>query len=85
MGKESTYNAGDTGDSGLITGSGRSSEEGNDNSLQYSCLGNPTDRGAGWATAHGIAKSWTQLSNKAYTHVMKKQNQQKKDEQIELD
>ena len=31
------------------------------NPLQYSCLGNPTDRGAWWATVHGLAKSWTQL------------------------
>ena len=39
---------------GLIPGSGRSSEEGNGNPLQYSCLGNPMDRGAWWATVHGI-------------------------------
>ena len=38
-------------------------EEGNGNSLQYSCLENPMDRGAWWATIHGVAKSWTQLSN----------------------
>ena len=38
--------AGDTGDIVLIPGSGRSPEEGNGNPLQYSCLGNPTDRGA---------------------------------------
>ena len=31
--------------------------------LQYSCLENPMDRGAWWATVHGVAKSWTQLSN----------------------
>ena len=40
----------------LIYGSGRSSGEGNDNPLQYSCLGNPMDRGAWWATVHGVAK-----------------------------
>ena len=36
------------GDSGSIPGSGRSSGEGNGNSLQYSCLGNPMDRGVWW-------------------------------------
>ena len=45
--------------SGLIAGSGRSPGEGNGNSLQYSCLGNPMDRGAWRATVHGVAKSWT--------------------------
>ena len=33
------------------------------NPLQYSCLENPMDRGAWWATVHGVAKSWTQLSD----------------------
>ena len=37
-----------------------SSGEGNGNPLQYSCLENPLDRGAWWATAHGIPKSWTE-------------------------
>ena len=46
---------------GLIPGSGRSLGEGNGNSLQYSCLENPVDRGAWQATVHGVAKSWTQL------------------------
>ena len=41
----------------LIAGSGRSPGEGNGNSLQYSCLGNPMNRGAWWATVHGVAKS----------------------------
>ena len=49
--------AGDTEDMVLIPGSGRSPEEGNGNPRQYSCLGNPTDRGAWWAIVHGIAKS----------------------------
>ena len=44
------------GDAGLISGSGRSPGEGNDNPLQYSCLGNPMDRGAWWATGHGVTK-----------------------------
>ena len=40
----------------LIPGSGRSPGEGNGNVLQYSCLGNPMDRGAWWATVHGVAE-----------------------------
>ena len=54
-GKESTSNAGDEGDTDLILGSGRSPGGGNGNPLQYFCLGNPMDRGAGWATVHGVA------------------------------
>ena len=46
----------------LIPGLGRSPGIGNCNPLQYSCLGNPMDRGAWPATVHGIAKSQTQLS-----------------------
>ena len=42
---------------------------GNDNPLQYSCLGNPTDRGAWWATVYGATKSWTRLSNWTYRHT----------------
>ena len=60
--KNPTANAGDARDSGSIPGSGRSSGEGNGNPLQFSCLENPMDRGAWWATVHGVAKSWTQLS-----------------------
>ena len=58
--KESACNAGDL---GLIPGLGRSPREGNGNPLQYSCLGNPMDRGAWWATVHGVAKSRTWLSD----------------------
>ena len=47
------------GDMGSIPGLGRFSGEGNGNPLQYSCLGNPIDRGASQATVHGVAKSWT--------------------------
>ena len=50
------------GDVGSIPGSGRSPGEGNDNPLQYSCLGNPMDRGAWGVTTHGVSKSWTRLS-----------------------
>ena len=45
------------GDLGLIPGLGRSPGEGNGNPLQYSCLENPMDGGAWWATVHGVAKS----------------------------
>ena len=55
-------NAGDSGDTGSTPGSGRFPEERNGNSLQYSCLENPINRGAWRATVHGVAKSWTQLS-----------------------
>ena len=59
--KNSHANAGDIRDMGLIPGLGRSPVEGNDNSLQYSCLENPMDRGAWQAEVHGVAKSQTQL------------------------
>ena len=52
-------NAGDTRDTGLIPGLGRSTEEGNGNLLQYSLLGNLLNRGAWQAAVHGIEKSWT--------------------------
>ena len=48
---------------GLILGLGRSPEEGNGYPLQYSCLENSIDRGAWWATVHGVSKHWTQPSN----------------------
>ena len=56
-------NAGRTGDSGSILGSGRSPGVGNGNPLQYSCLENSMDRGAWWATVSGVTKSRTQLSD----------------------
>ena len=59
--KESACNAGDTGDVGLISGSGRSPGGGHGNPLQYSCQENPMDRGAWWATIHRVTESWTQL------------------------
>ena len=58
--KESTCN---TEDPPSILGSGGYPGEGSGYPLQYSCLGNPMVRGAWWAIVHGIAKSWTQLSN----------------------
>ena len=48
--------AGDAGDSGLIPGSERSTEEGNDNPLQFSCLENSMDRGVWWAKVHGLQR-----------------------------
>ena len=59
-GKESTCNAGDP---GSIPGLGRSPGEGNGNPLQCSCLKNPMDQGAWWATVLGIEKSRTRLSD----------------------
>ena len=54
--KESAYNMGDL---GSIPGLGRSPGGGHGNPLQYSCLENPMDRGAWWATVHGVEKSQT--------------------------
>ena len=51
-----------TRDTGPIPGLGRSSGGGNGNPLQYSCLGNPMDRGAWQAMAHEVRKSQTRLS-----------------------
>ena len=53
------------GDGGSIPRSGRSPGEGNSNSLQYSCLENSMDRGAWWATVHGVTKNQTQVSELA--------------------
>ena len=61
MVKNPPANEGDIRDMGSIPGSGRSPGEGNGNPLQYSCLENPTDRGAWQASAHGVAKSQKQL------------------------
>ena len=63
-GKACAYTAGDL---GSIPGWGRSPGEGNGNPFQYSCLENPMDGGARWATAHGVAKSRTRLSDFTFT------------------
>ena len=60
MVKNPSTNAGDV---GSVHGSGRSSAVGNGTPLQYSCLGNPMDRGAWRAIVHGVTKSQTQLSD----------------------
>ena len=54
--KNSLASAGDIRDTDLIPGSGRSLGEGNGNPLQYSCLEKPMDRGAWWATVHGLQR-----------------------------
>ena len=49
--------------------------EGNGNPLQYSCLENSMDRGAWWSVVHGVAKSWTRLSDFTFTfhfHALEK-------------
>ena len=62
-GKEFKFNAEYAGDQNLIPGLGRSSGVGNGNSLQYSCLENPMDRGDWYATVLGVAESLALLSN----------------------
>ena len=59
MVKNLPANAGAARDSSWIPGSGRVSGEGNDDPLQYSCLGNPMDRGYWGATVHGVTESDT--------------------------
>ena len=68
MVKNTTANAADT---GWTPGSGRSPGEGSGNPLQYSCLGNPMDRGAWWATAH-------ELRGMGHDLVTKQQQEQQK-------
>ena len=67
--KNPPANAGDAGDAGSIPGSGRSPGGGHGNPLQYSCLENPMDRGAWWATVSGVTKSQTRLKRLSrHTH-----------------
>ena len=63
MVKNPPARAGDTREAVSIPGSGRRPGEGNGSALQYSCLENPVDSGALWATVHGVTKSGTQLSD----------------------
>ena len=67
-GKESTCQSGDTRDVDSIPGSGRSPGGGDGHLLQYSCLENPVDRGAWWATVHGVTKE-LDTNKQLYTHT----------------
>ena len=61
-----------TRDAGLIPGLGRSPGEGYDNPLQYSCPGNPLDRGAWWVPVHGVTKESAQHSDETTTFFYRK-------------
>ena len=58
------------GNVGSIPGLGRSPGEGTGNLLQYSCLENPMDRGAWWATVHRVIKSQTRVSSSTTTNQL---------------
>ena len=69
-------NAGDIRDVGSVFGILQSPGEGNGNPLQCSCLENPMNRGAWWAAVHGVARSWTRLSDFTFTfhfHALEKE------------
>ena len=68
-GSEVKASACNVGDLGLTPGLGRSPEEGNGNPPQYSCLENPMDGGAWWATVHGVTKRWTWLRDFTFTFI----------------
>ena len=69
--KSPTVRAGDISNAGSIPGSGRSPEGGHGTPLQYSCLENPMDRGALWATVHSVAKSQTQQKQLSmHAHIL---------------
>ena len=65
--KASAWNAGDP---GLIPASRRSPGEGDGSPLRYSCLENPMEGGAWWATVYGVAKSRTRLSDSTFTFIL---------------
>ena len=65
--KNLSTNAGDIRDLDSIFGLGRSPGDGNGSPLQYSCLENPMDREAWWATVHGVTKSWTLKMTNIFT------------------
>ena len=64
MVKNTSASAGGVRDAGLIPGAGRSPGVGNGKPLQYSCLGNPMDRGTWWAIIHGVARVGHDLAHK---------------------
>ena len=71
MVKNPPANAGDIRDTGSISGLGRSLGGGNGNPLQYSCLGNPMDRGAWRATVHRVAQSQIRLKQlSTHRHIL---------------
>ena len=72
--KQSTCNAGDTGDVGSSLGLERAAGEGNGNPLQYACLENPMDRGASRATVHRIPKVRHNLVTKHHHRKIVKNN-----------
>ena len=71
VGKDSACNAGDL---GLIPGLGRSSGEGNGYLLQYSCLGNPMDREAWWATVHRVINESETTKHRLYNQEVFSKN-----------
>ena len=85
MERDLSASVGDSGDVGLIPGSGRSSGGGNGNPLQYSCLENPMDRGDLWATIHGVTRVGHDLATEQHqqytqqkeSHVFTKRHTQK--------
>ena len=83
--KESACSAGDL---GSMPGSGRSPGGGNGNPLQYSCVENPMDRGACWATVHGVTEGhdWahTQQAGKVYLHFAFEKTETQGDLKIRL-
>ena len=75
-GSEDKVSACNEGDPGLIPGLGRSPEEGNGNPLQYSCLENPMDRGAWWATVHGsqrVGHDWATFGSVWFRPLLMRQ------------
>ena len=70
---------GSAGDLLSIPRLGRSPGEGNGNPFQYSCKGNPKDRGDWQATVHGVAKSWMRLSNFTSIAYMGKKSEKRVD------
>ena len=75
-GKEFACCAGGAGDMGLIPGSARCSGGGQGNPLEYSCLKNPMDRGAWWATVHSVEKSRRRLKQLS-THTLSERQKNK--------
>ena len=69
-GSDSEESACNVGDQGSVPGLGRFPGEGNGNPLQYSCLENPMDGGAWWATVHGGHKELDTIERLTHTHII---------------